>query len=622
VISIFRRLAFRYSADLYIAIVALAGIISHLGMRYILFLPRSHYMLPLYIVLLVGGTPLLIGLARKLWSREFGADLLAGISIATAVILGEYIVGCIVVLMLSGGEALEQFATRRASSILEALSRRMPSIAHLQNTSGIVDIPLDKVKVGASLLVFPHELCPVDGIVVEGHGWMDESYLTGEPYRMSKAPGSQVLSGAINGDAALTMEATKLPVDSRYARIMRVMREAETRRPHLRRLGDQLGAWYTPMALAIAGLGWVLTGSAHRFLAVVVIATPCPLLLAIPIAIIGAISLAARRAIIIKNPAMLERIDSCRTVIFDKTGTLTYGTPALTEILCASDYLADDVLRAAASLEQYSRHPLASAVMQAALERHLELEPIAQVSEHPGAGIRGLIGGRTIEIMGRLMAVRESRPLPPSLPATPAGLESLVFLDEKYAALLRFRDEPRETSPALIRHLPTRHGISRLMILSGDRESEVRYLAHRVGIAEVYYGKSPEEKVSIVRDQTRLAPTLFIGDGINDAPAMQAATVGLAFGQSSDITSAAADAVIIDPTLGKIDEVMHIGRRMRAIALQSAIGGMALSFVGMMVAVAGYLPPVAGAVAQEVIDVAAVLNALRVAFPVENLTDF
>ena len=610
------------STEIVVSIIALAGILCYLALRYGLDLPRWQYLLPLFVVLAVGGIPLLIDLARKLWAREFGSDLLAGISIATAVLLREYIVGCIVVLMLSGGTALEAFAARRASSILEALSRRMPSIAHQSLASGIADIAINDIKVSMTLVIFPHELCPVDGIVISGHGAMDESYLTGEPYVMSKAPGSQVLSGAINGADALTIEATKLPVDSRYARIMQVMQEAEARRPRIRRLGDQIGAWYTPIALAIAALGWLITASPERFLSVVVIATPCPLLLGIPIAIIGAISLAARRAIIVKNPAMLEKIPSCRTVIFDKTGTLTYGRPSLTGITPSPAVNAEDVLQLTASLEQYSRHPLARAVLRAAGDRGIELLPVAQISERPGKGMSGLVGARAVEITSRQTLAREGFAGPLPAPENSKGLQSLILIDHNYAATLYFRDEPREDSPSFIQHLPTRHQMNRIMIVSGDREVEVRYLAHHVGISNVEYGKTPEEKVAIVRAETTRAPTLFVGDGINDAPAMQAATVGLAFGQGSDITAAAADAVTMEPLLSKVDEIIHIGGRMRTIALQSAIGGMAASFIGMMFAVAGYLPPLAGAVAQEVIDVAAILNALRVTVMFGDLTDY
>ncbi|SRR5579872_1882318 len=610
------------SFDTYIAMLALAGIIVHLILRFAAGLPPALSLLPLYAVLILGGIPVIIGLVRRLVALEFGSDLLAGISIATAVLLGEYLVACIVVLMLSGGTALEQYATRRASSILGALSRRMPSVAHRREASSIVDITLNEIRVGDVLVVFPHELCPVDGVVSEGHGWMDESYLSGEPYQMPKVSGAQVLSGSINGDAALTIRATKLPVDSRYSRIMRVMQEAEANRPRLQRLGDRLGAWYTPLALIIAAVGWILSGSADRFLAVVVIATPCPLLIGIPVAILGAISLAARRGIIVKNPAMLERIATCRTVILDKTGTLTYGKPSLSEMSCAGSFKRDDVLRLAACLEQYSKHPLAVAVLNAAKEARLRLETVTSISEVPGEGLRGTVGDAAVEITSRQTITRHGREIPTELTPTQAGLESLVFINGAFAALLRFRDEPRHESRSFISHLSPRHGVTKIVLLSGDREAEVSYLAGRVGISETYFGKSPEDKVAIVAGYTRRAPTLFIGDGVNDAPAMQAATVGLAFGQANEITSEAADAAILEPSLGKIDEVLHVGARMRTIALQSAIGGIALSVVGMLAAVAGFLPPIAGAIAQELIDVVAVLNALRVSFPLRSLTDF
>jgi cation transport ATPase len=264
--------------------------------------------LPLILCLVTGGLILVVDLAGKLLRGEFGSDLLTGLSIMTSVALGEYLAGSLVVLMLSGGRALEAFAIRGASSVLDALARRLPSRAHRKRDGEVIDVSLDEITIGDSLVVFPHETCPVDGTVTQGHGVMDESYLTGEPYRMSKTPGSAVLSGAINGDSALTIRADRLVVDSRYARIMQVMRDSEQRRPRLRRLGDQLGALYTPIALAVALLAWAASGQALRFLAVLVVATPCPLLLAIPVAIIGSMSLSARRGIIVKDPAVLETI--------------------------------------------------------------------------------------------------------------------------------------------------------------------------------------------------------------------------------------------------------------------------------------------------------------------------
>lgn len=609
------------SKETYIALLAGLGIVIHLISRYAMVAPRLGYDLPLFATLLIGGAPLLYELFKRAVHKEFGSDLLAGVSIAASVALGEYLAGSIIVLMLSGGNALENYATRRASTVLAALAKRMPRLAHKRTGTGTTEIDLDEVGIADQLVVFPHEICPVDGTVVEGRGVMDESYLTGEPFLMQKAPGSEVLSGAVNGEDALTISVTHLPVDSRYAKIMHVMQEAEANRPRLRRIADRLGAWYTLVGLAAATLAWAIGHDPKRFLAVVVIATPCPLLLAIPVAIIGAISIAASRAIIIKNPGMLERISSCRTAIFDKTGTLTHGKPYLTEVLCAPQVARERVLAMAASLEQYSKHPLAGAVVEAAGRDQIALTPASQIGEKPGQGLSGVIGTTTVLITGRKTVLRNYPSAAAHLPQASTGLECVVLLNGEYAATLRFHDAPRQESRSFIRHLAPHHQVEKVMLVSGDREEEVRYLAAEVGISEVLFGKSPEEKVEIVREETKRGPTLFLGDGINDAPAMQAATVGVAFGKNSDITAEAADAVVLETSLGKVDELIHIGRRMRAIALQSAIGGMALSVTGMAVAAAGYLPPVAGAIAQEVIDVLAVLNALRVTLPMKSLRD-
>jgi heavy metal translocating P-type ATPase len=533
-------------------------------------------------------------------------------------LLGQYLVAAIIVLMLSGGAAREQFATRRASSVLDALAKRMPQVAHRKQDSVIEDVSLESVRVGDSLTVFPHEICPVDGVVVEGHGVMDESYLTGEPFEISKTPGSKVISGAINGQAMLMIRAEKLAVDSRYAKIMQVMEQTQEKRPQLRRIGDRLGAWYTPIAVGLAVLAWVVTGDAMRFLAVVVIATPCPLILAIPVAVIGAISLAAKHAIIIKNPAALEQITTCRTLIFDKTGTLTYGKPVVTEVVCGPGFSRNELLQATASLEQYSKHPLAGAILQAARNEEIVLVDVSEVRENPGEGLQGCVSGRNVQVTGR----QKVSPTLQDLAPLASGLECLLFIDGRYAGAFRFHDAPRADSKPFVHHLKPRHQVNRVMLVSGDRESEVRYLAEQVGITNVHSGKTPEQKVELVEAETKHARTLFIGDGINDAPALVTATVGVAFGPNSDITSEAADAVILNASLGRVDELIHISHRMRSIALQSAIGGMAASIVGMIAAAGGYLLPVEGAVLQEIIDLVAVVNAARVALPTGELADF
>jgi heavy metal translocating P-type ATPase len=582
----------------------------------------SRPQIPLLVALLAGGIPVVYDLSRHLARLELSSDLLAGISIVTAAILGEYLAGTLIVLMLSGGQTLEAFAKRRASSALEALARRLPLRAHRRSDGVVQDVPLDQIAPGDILVVLPHETCPVDGTVVEGRSTMDESYLTGEPYYLPKVAGSAALSGAINGEGALTLRADRPAIDSRYARIMQVMRESEQRRPRLRRLGDQLGALYTPLAVAIALAAWGVTGDASRFLAVIVVATPCPLLIAIPVAIIGSVSLAARRGIVIKDPSLLERVDGCRSAIFDKTGTLTYGQAKLTEILPAPGQSSAELLAAVASLEQYSRHPLAGAVNDAAREAGALLEEASEVSESAGEGLRGRLGRRFVEVTSRAKLVAKCLDSASLLPAITSGLECVVTIDGRYAGLFRFRDEPRAGSRSFIQHLHRRHRMRRVLLVSGDRENEVRDLAERVGIADIRAHQSPEEKLALTREETTRANTLFMGDGVNDAPALTAATVGIAFGRSSDVTAEAADAVILDSSLERVDELLHIGRRMRAIAMQSAVGGMALSAVGMCLAAVGFLQPVEGAVAQEVIDVLAVANALRAALTPKILSDY
>jgi heavy metal translocating P-type ATPase len=610
-----------------IAVLAIAAIAVHLVIRYT-FTPTFSIAstrasdIPLYAALLLGGVPLVWDLLIKLIRGQFGSDLLAGISIVTSVLLGEYLAGTLVVLMLSGGEALESYAVANASSVLRALAKRMPSQAHRKKGSTVEAVALADLAVGDTVVVFPHETCPIDGTVVEGHGVMDESYLTGEPYMIEKTPGSAVLSGSINGESALTIRTDRLAVDSRYAKIMEVMRGSAQQRPRLRRLGDQLGAFYTPVAVAIGVVAWVISDDPVRFLAVMVVATPCPLLIAIPVAIIGSISLAAKRAIIVRDPVVLENADGCRTVIFDKTGTLTYGRPELIGQFCAARWRPAEVLALVASIERYSKHPLAAAMIAAARKEEIALQEASSISERPGEGLSGVVSGRAIRITSRKKLLAEQPDVAGELPEPAPGLECVIVIDDRYAATYQFRDTPRKESASFIAHLKVRHRIRKTLLVTGDRASEADYLASIVGISRVFSSQSPEQKLEIVRAETAQAKTIFVGDGINDAPALMAATIGIAFGQNSDVTTEAAGVVIMDSALRKVDEFIHIGKRMRRIALQSAVGGMALSLIGMLIAAAGHLTPVAGAITQEAIDVVAVLNALRVAIPPRSLTDY
>lgn len=601
----------------YVAVASLIAIITHLFFYYffnptVYNLPLSF--IPLGIILVIGGIPVLLQVGYKLLRGDLGADMLAGIALVTAICLEEYLAGTLIVLMLSGGEALEVYAVHTASSVLRALSKRIPSIAHRKKEDSLEDISIDTIQIGDHIVIYPHEICPVDGVVLSGHSSMDEAYLTGEPYCIEKAPGSQVISGAINGDTMLIIRAEKLSKDSRYAKIMKVMEEADQHRPKLRRLGDQLGALFAPLALLVAGITWYITGDAIRFLAVLVVATPCPLLIAIPITIISAISLAAKHGIIIKDPTVLERLPTCQTAIFDKTGTLTYGKPELVEVFSFDNADANKILQYAASVERYSKHPLASAIVKAAKKAELITLEVEHLSEKPGQGLRATIAEHSIQITDRKHLAEFDSALAKKLPPAKQGLECIILLDGKLAAVFYFRDTPREESYSFVTHLKPSHAFNEIIILSGDRETEVEYLASLLGIKETFANQTPEQKVELVRQKTKQAPTLFMGDGINDAPALAIATVGIAFGQQTQITTESAGAVIMENNLNKVDELLHISELMRKIAMQSAVGGMLLAVVGMGFGAFGFISPVQGALLQELIDILAIVNALRLAW--------
>lgn len=562
--------------------------------------------LPLFFIIAIGGFPLAWQIFLKIFRLNLGADLLALIALIVALYLGEYLACTLVVLMLASGQALEEYAEKRASFVLEALAKRMPNIVHLRREKNVEDVEISQIKIGDLIEIFPHETSPVDGEIVEGSGAMDESYLTGEPYKISKTIGSKVLSGAINGESLLVIRAEKLPQDSRYAKIVEVIEDAQQQRPKLRRLGDQIGAIFAPIALAIAFATLFFSGSLTNFLAVLVVATPCPLLIAIPITIISAISIAARHGIIIKDPTVLERLPTCSTAIFDKTGTLTCGEPELSEIITLKNFHRSEILQMAASIERYSRHPLAASILQAARAENLEILEAESVTEKPGQGLSGKILGRKILVSSRKKIAANS-----DLPKFDSGLECIILIDDEIAAIFHFRDTARKESSPFISHLAPNHNFKKIILLSGDRDSEVNHLANQLNIKHSFASQTPEQKLEIVKNETKNAPTLFMGDGINDAPALMAATVGIAFGQHSSVTSESAGAVILESSLVKVDELIHISEAMRKIALQSALGGMFLSLIGIGFAACGLITPVFGALLQEIIDVAAILNALR-----------
>jgi heavy metal translocating P-type ATPase len=411
--------------------------------------------------------------------------------------------------------------------------------------------------------------------------------------------------------------------------IIRLVAQAQASASRAQALADRAAALLFYVALAAGAItlvGWWLLGDPEgalvRTVTVLVIACPHALGLAIPLVIAISTSLGAQNGLLIKDRLALERARTLDTVIFDKTGTLTYGKPVLTEVALAGTLERGETLFLAASIEQYSKHPLAAAVVAAAREEGIVPGVPDEIAEPPGLGLTGRIGERRVELTGRKAIGARNPELAALLPPSATGLEAVMLVDGAAVAVLRFRDEPREDSRSLVQHLAPRHGVKRVMLVSGDRVAEVRDLAQRIGITLVHGGQSPEDKVGIVRDEMEKAPTLFVGDGINDAPALAAATVGLAFGRGNDVIAEAAGAVLLDTSLVKVDELFHIAQRLRRIALQSAVGGMALSAAGMGFAAAGFLSPVAGAVLQEVIDVVAIANALRASRSPARLHDY
>lgn len=580
--------------------------------------------IPLLLIIIFVGIPLIIQIIIKAYHLNWSADVLAVIALVVAFYLHEYLTANIVILMLASGQLLEAYAIQKASFVLSELAKRIPSMAHRKINHVIEDIAVEDINISDLIIIYPHEVCPIDGVVIEGCGTMDESYLTGEPYKIDKTIGSAVISGAINGNSSILVRADKKTKDSRYSKIMHVMQEAQQHKPHLRRLCDQIGVVFTPIVLLFAGVTFYLTESSLRFLAVLVIATPCPLLIAIPITIVSAISIAAKYGIIIKDPTVLERLPTCSTAIFDKTGTLTCGEPELTEIIVTKEFTQQlkletkeksilKLLSLVASIEAYSRHPLSNAILKAAKQKNIPLLPATNISEPPGMGLSGIVASQEIKITNRKQLISDPNFTSKlkELKLLEYGLECIVLVNQKIAAILYFRDQPRVIGEKFIKHLRPKHQFKKFLLVSGDRASEVQYLAKLMGIQETYANQTPEQKLTIVKNENNKASTLFLGDGINDAPALTQATVGIAFGQSSGSITEVAGAVIMDSSLEKIDTLLHISIRMRRIALQSAIGGIICSIIGMGFASYGLITPVTSALLQELIDIVAIINSLR-----------
>ncbi len=566
----------------------------------------------------VVGIWLLGHIISDLLRKEAGVDVIAVLAIGGALALEEALTAAVIAVMLATGDWLERYAEGRAHRELSALISRAPRVVHRHEDGGIADRPVDEVAVGDRILVKPGEVVPVDGTVIGTPATLDEAALTGESRLVDRAAGDQVNSGTVNAGPPFDLLATATAEHSTYAGIVRLVEEAQSSKAPFVRLADRYALLFVPLSLAIAGLAWIISGDPVRALSVLVVATPCPLLLAAPIAIVAGISRSAKRGIIVKGGGALEAIARARVLLFDKTGTLTAGRPHLADVVAAPDRTTEEVLRLAASLEQVSPHVLAASIVSGARERSVVLVLPDGVQEIPGAGITGRVDGRDV-----LVGTADFATGGAGLPAWARDVRRRVSLegatgvyvgaDGALVGALVLDDPIRPETPRVIRAL-RRAGIRRMVMVTGDHYGVADMVAAAIGVDAVLAERTPADKVDAVAEEMAEADgtLVMVGDGINDAPALATADVGVAMGaRGATASSEAADIVITVDRLDRLPEAIRIARRSRSIALQSVIVGMGLSIVAMLVATTGVLPPVYGALIQEAIDVIVILNALR-----------
>ena len=544
---------------------------------------------------------------------HFAADLVASLAIIAAVVLRDPLPGLIVVLMQTGGEALERYAGRRASDAVRALEEAAPRHAHRLDGEREVDIGADEIRPGDLIRVRPGELVPCDGEVTAGRSHVDTSALTGEPLPVVAEAGVLVRSGSINGEGPLTMRADRPASESQYARIVQLVRSAQGSKAPLQRLADRYAIWFTPITLLVCAVAWAVSGDAGRVLAVLVVATPCPLILATPVAVIGGINRAARRLVVLRHGTALEQVGAVDTIVFDKTGTLTLGIPAVREVLPAAGWTAAGLLRLAAAVEASSGHLLARSLVAYAREAGVDVPPADEVREAAGQGATGLVEAHRVHVGAREWVAREiGVPIEAPPEAGAAVLRATVAVDGAVAGSVIFADRLRDGVAEVLAELRTL-GVARLLLLSGDEPGNARAVGAELGIDDARGGLLPEQKVAVVRELVAEGGGVaMVGDGTNDAPALAAATVGIAMaGHGGGITAEAADVVILVDDIARLPELLRISRRTMRIARQSIRVGLGLSGAAMLFAAAGLLQPVGGALLQEIIDVAVILNALR-----------
>jgi heavy metal translocating P-type ATPase len=569
----------------------------------------------------VGGC----GAAYALWAMadalrhgRVGVDVIALLAVGGALAVGELLAAAVIAVMLASGRALEAWAAGRARRDLRALLERAPRTARQYRGQALETVPLDAVMPGDLLLVAPGELVPADGTVVGSAAVLDESALTGEARPVERAPREPVRSGVVNAGGPFDLRVTATAADSTYAGIVRLVSEAEASQAPFVRLADRYAVWFLLVSLAWAGAAWLMEGPA-RAVAVLVVATPCPLILAAPVALVSGLSMAARRGVVVKGGGVLERLARCTTLLLDKTGTLTSGRPQVSAIIPAGDHEPAEILRLAASLDQVSAHVLAGAVVEAAAARGSRLVLPQHVEEVLGQGIRGTVGARRVAVGRAAWAGVTGLPGLVKTARRRARLDGaltvFVAIDGEPAGVLIMNDPLRPDAARTIRALRD-GGISRIVMVTGDRAEVAHSVGAVIGVDEVLAERTPADKLDAVRVERDRAPVIMVGDGINDAPALALADVGVAMGaRGATASSEAADAVVTVDRLDRLGEARTLACRSRRIAMQSVLAGMGMSLAAMTVAAAGLLPAVWGALLQEAIDVAVILNALRVLIP-------
>jgi len=576
----------------------------------------------------VGTAPvaagLLVSMIREIMAGRVGVDAIALVSMSAALLLGETLAGVVVAIMYAGGNVLEDLAVGRAQRELRSLVDRAPRVAHRLCEGAVEDMPIEKIAVGETILVRAGEIVPIDGVVTSGGAMLDEAALTGEPIPVHRRKGEQARSGAVNAGETFEMRAAATAGESTYAGIVRLVTAAQTAKSPFIRLADRYALLLLPVSLVVAGAAWIISGDAIRGLAVLVAATPCPLILAAPVAFIAGVSQAAKNGILIKGGGPLEALARARTVMFDKTGTLTIGGARLIAIEVAPGERPDEVLQLAGSLEQASHHVVAAAIVEAALAKGLALEVPEEIRETMGSGLEGRVGGRRVCVGSHQLVYGSHKPEDWVVrvlrrASWRSALSVFVSVDGRTIGALLMGDELRRETPRAVQLL-RRAGVLRIVMVTGDRADAAETIGAALDLDAVLAERVPSDKVNAVATEQRLRPTLMVGDGINDAPALAAADVGIAMGaRGASASSEAADVVILVDRLDRVADAVVTAKRARSIAVESIIAGMALSGLAMGFAAFGWLSPVAGALIQEGIDVAVILNALRALVPGRHL---